>query len=100
MRQQRWLHLPAPAKTRCRTNDRGTHAPPVVFSISNFEECSFFLFESLRIFPTAEERSSVADSSRTKDTIRISGRSPGFSFPVEAEGLPILRIDTQDLYTG
>src|SRR5713226_6751479 len=47
MRQQRWLHLPAPAKTRCRTSDPGTHAPPVVFSSLNFEECSFFLFESV-----------------------------------------------------
>src|SRR5258708_7365538 len=47
MQQQRSLHLPAPAKTRCRTNDPGSHAPPVVFSRLNFEECSFPLFESV-----------------------------------------------------
>src|ERR1700676_2422810 len=47
MQQQRWLHLPAPAKTLCRTNDPGSHAPPVVFSRLNFEACSFPLFESV-----------------------------------------------------
>src|SRR6266702_5350375 len=38
MPQQRWLHLPAPAKTRYRTNDPGSHAPPVVFSSLSFED--------------------------------------------------------------
>ncbi len=41
MRPQRWLHPPVPAKTRYRTNDPGTHAPPVAFSRVNFEKCSF-----------------------------------------------------------
>ena len=43
MRQQRWLHLPAPAKTRCRTIDLGTHALPAVFSTSHFQNGSFSL---------------------------------------------------------
>jgi hypothetical protein len=39
---------PSPAQTRCRKNDLGTDAPPVVRSTMNFEEGSFL---SLRFAP-------------------------------------------------
>src|SRR5882672_10099439 len=47
-RQQRSLHLPAPAKTRCRKNGPGIHALPGVFSMLNCEDCSFSLPESVQ----------------------------------------------------
>src|SRR5258707_424402 len=77
-RQQRWLHLPAPAKTRYRTNDPGTHALRVVFSMSNCEDCTFSLFESVQesiAVPDDLTACRKVESFATMNTIRISGRS-------------------------